>query len=210
MWKCIRFSSVTQLCPILCDPMNRSMAGLPVHHQLPKFTQTHVHWVGDAIQLSHPLLSPLLPVFNLSQHRVFSSELALPIRWPKYGSFSFSISPSNEYSGLISLRIDLFNHLAVQGTLKSLLQHHDLKASVLQCSAFFRALHYPFSKIFILQLSIHNCIQSVAISMQFSFFLYWRLIMKQRLSKRKTNWENLYIHEKKHKKENDSWWSTKL
>ena len=167
----------------------------------------------ESVMLSNHIIlcCPLLLfAFNLSQHRVFSSELALPIRWPKYGSFSFSISPSNEYSGLISLRIDLFNHLAVQGTLKSLLQHHDLKASVLQCSAFFRALHYPFSKIFILQLSIHNCIQSVAISMQFSFFLYWRLIMKQRLSKRKTNWENLYIHEKKHKKENDSWWSTKL
>ena len=117
--------------------MDCSTPGRPVHHQLPEFTQTHVHWVGDAIQPFHPLSSPS-PTFNLSQHQgVFSTESALCIRWPKYWSFSFSISPSNKYSGLISFRMDLLDLLAVQGTLKSLLQHHSSKASILRCSAFF-------------------------------------------------------------------------
>ena len=116
----VQSSSVTQSCPVLCDPMDCSMPGLPVHHQLPEFTQTHVHQVGDAIQPSHPLSSPSPPTFNLFQHpRVFSNESALCIRWPKYWSFSFSISPSNEYSGLISFRMDWLDLLAVQGTLKS-------------------------------------------------------------------------------------------
>ena len=105
-------------------PMKHSTPGLPVHHQLPQFTQTHVHQVGDAIQLSHPLSSPSPPTFNLSQHQGLSNDSVLRIRWPKYWSFSFSISPSNEYSGLISFRMDWFDLLAVQGTLKSLLQHH--------------------------------------------------------------------------------------
>ena len=109
----------------------------PVHHQLPELTQTHVCHVSDAIQPSHPLSSPSPPTFNLSQHQGFSSELALHIRWPKYWSFSFSISPSNEYSGLISFGIDWLDLLAAQGTLKSLLQHHNLKASIIWCSAFF-------------------------------------------------------------------------
>ena len=113
------------------------MPGLPVHHQLPEFTQTHVHWLSDAIQLSHPLSSPSPPAFNLYQHQVFSNELVLRIRWPKYWSLSFSISPSNEYSGLISFRIDWLDLLAVQGTLKNLLQHDSSKASILQRSAFF-------------------------------------------------------------------------
>ena len=108
--------------------------GLPVHHQPPEFIQTHAYWVGDAIQPSHPLSSPS-PTFNLSQHQVFSNESIFHIRWPKYWSFSFSISPSN--SGLISFRMDWLDLLAVQGTLKSLLQHHSSKASILQCSAFF-------------------------------------------------------------------------
>ena len=130
-------SSVTQLCPTLCDPMNRSMPGLPVHHQLPEFTQTHIHRVGDAIQPSHPLSSPsLLPPIPPSI-RVFSSESALRIRWPKYWSFSFSISPSNEHPGLIFSRMDWLDLLAVQETLKSLLQHHSSKASILQHSTFF-------------------------------------------------------------------------
>ena len=125
--------------------MDCSMPGLPVHHQLLEFTQTHVHWVSDAIQPSHPLWSPSPPAFNLSHHRVFSSELVVRIRWPKYWSFSFSISPSNEYSGLISFRMDWLVLLAVQGTLKSLLQHHSTKASILQCSAFFRVqLSHPY------------------------------------------------------------------
>ena len=116
--------------------MNRSMPGLPVHHQLPEFTQTHVHRVSDAIQPSHPLSSPSPPALNLSQHQGLSNELALRIRWPKYWSFSFSISPSNEHPGLICFRMDWLD-LVVQGTLKSLLQHHSSKASILQHSAFF-------------------------------------------------------------------------
>ena len=116
--------------------MNRSTPGLPVHHQLPESTQTHVHWVGDAIQSSHPLSSLLLPsIFH--SIRVFSNESALPIKWPKYWSFSFNISPSNEHTGLISFRIDWLDLLAVQGTLKSLLQHHSSKASSLRLSVFF-------------------------------------------------------------------------
>ena len=118
-------------------PMNRSTPGFPVHHQLPEFTQTHVHRVGDAIQPPHPLSSPSLPPSIFPSIRVFSNESVLPIRWPKYWSFSFSISPSNEYSGLISFRMDRFDLLAVQGTLKSLLQHHSSKASILWRSAFF-------------------------------------------------------------------------
>ena len=128
-----KFSSVTQLWLTLCDPMDCSMPGFPVHHQLPEPTQTH--WVGDAIQPSHPLLSPSPPAFNLSRIRIFSNESVLCIRWPKYWSFSFSISPSNEYSGLISFWIDWLDLLTVQGTLKSLLQHHSSKASILRCSS---------------------------------------------------------------------------
>ena len=132
------FSSVAQSCPTLCDPMDGSMPGLPVHHQLPELTQTHVHWVGDAIQLSHPLSSPSPPAFNLFPSiRIFSNESVLRSRWPKYWSFSFNISPSKEYSGLTSLRMDWFDLLAVQGALKSLLQHHSSKASILWRSAFF-------------------------------------------------------------------------
>ena len=125
--------------------MNPSTPGLPVHHQLPEFTQTHVHWVGDVIQSSHPLSSPAPPAFNLSQHQVFSNESALCIKWPKYWSFSFSIIPSNEHSGLISFRMDWLDLLAVQGTLKSLLHHYSSKASVLECSAFFIVqLSHPY------------------------------------------------------------------
>ena len=102
----VHFSSVTQSCPILCDPMDCSMPGFPVHHQLPEPAQTHVHRVGDAIQPSHALLSPSPPAFNLSQHQSLFNELVLCIRWPKYWSFSFSISLSNEYSGLIFFRMD--------------------------------------------------------------------------------------------------------
>ena len=116
--------------------MSRSMPGLPVYHQLLESTQTHVHWVGDAIQPSHPLSSPSPPPIPPSI-RVFSNESTLHMRWPKYWSFSFSISPSNEYSGLISFRMGWLDLLVVQGTLKSLLQHHSSKASILQHSAFF-------------------------------------------------------------------------
>ena len=117
--------------------MDCSMQGLPVHHQLPEPIQTHVHSVGDAIQTSQPLSSSSPSAFNLSHIMVFSNESVLRIRWPKDWSFRFSISPSNEYSGLISFRMDWLDLLAVQGTLKSLLQHHSSKASILQCSIFF-------------------------------------------------------------------------
>ena len=117
--------------------MNHSMPGLPVHHQLLEFTQTHVHQVGDAIQPSHPLSSPspLAPI--PPSIRVFSNESTLCMRWPKYWTFSFSISPSNEHPGLISFRMDWLDLLAIQGTLKSLPQHHSSKASILWRSAFF-------------------------------------------------------------------------
>ena len=117
----VQFSSVAQSCPTLCDPMNRSTPGLPVHHQLPEFTQTHVHRVSYAIQPSHPLLSPS-PLAPISPSiRVPSNESTLLMRWPKYWSFSFSIIPSKEIPGLI-FRVDWLDLLAVQGTLKSLLQ----------------------------------------------------------------------------------------
>ena len=125
--------------------MNRSMPGLPVHHQLLEFTQTHVHRVGDALQPSHPLLSPSPPAPNPSQLRVFSNESTLHMRWPKYWSFSFSIIPSKEIPWLISFRMDWLDFLAVQGTLQSLLQHHSSKASILWCSAFFTVqLSHPY------------------------------------------------------------------
>ena len=134
---CHQFSSVTQLCPTVCDPMNCSTPGLPVHHHLPEFTQTHLHRVCDAIQPSHPLLSPSPPVPIPPSIRVFSSESTIRMRWPKYWSFSFSVIPSKEHPGLISFRMDWLDLLAVQGTLKSLLQHHSSKASILWHSAFF-------------------------------------------------------------------------
>ena len=117
--------------------MNCSTPGLPVHHQLPKFTQTHSHRVSDAIHPSHPLPSPSSPAPIPPSIRVFSNESTLRMRWPKYWSFSFSISPSNEHPGLISFRMDWLNLIAVQGTIKSLLQHHSLKASIFRHSAFF-------------------------------------------------------------------------
>ena len=116
------FSSVAQSCPTLYDPMDCSTPGFPVHRQLPEFAQTHVHLVNDAIQPSHPLLSPSPPAFNLSQHQGLFNESVLRISGTKYWNFSFIISPSNEQSGLISFRMDWFVLLAVQRTLKSLIQ----------------------------------------------------------------------------------------
>ena len=113
-----QFSSVAQSSPTLCDPMDCSTPGFPVHHQLPELTQTHVHRVSDAIQTPHPLSSPSPPTFNLPSIRVFSNESVLHIRWPKCWSFSFNISPSNEHPGLISFRVDWLDLLAVQGTLR--------------------------------------------------------------------------------------------
>ena len=125
--------------------MNCITPGLPVRHQLPEYTQTHVHQVGDAIQPSHPLSSPFPPAPNPSQHQIFSNESTLHMRWPKYWSFSFSIILSKEHPGLISFRMDWLDLLAVQGTLKSLLQHHSSKASILWCSAFFTVqLSHPY------------------------------------------------------------------
>ena len=125
--------------------MNCSTPSLPVHHQLPESTQTHIHSVGDAIQPSHPLSSPSPPAPNPSQHQGLFQESTLCMRWPKYWSFSFSISPSNEHPGLISFRMNWLDLLAVQGTLKSLLQHHSSKASILWRSAFFTVqLSHPY------------------------------------------------------------------
>ena len=150
----VQFSSVAQWCLTLCDPMDCSTPGFPVLHHLPELTQTHVHRVSDTIANSRGLLKPtsiesvmlsnhlilcrplLLPSI-LPQIRVFSNESILHIKWPKYWSFSFSISPSNEYPGLISFRMDWLDLLVVQGSLKSLLQHHSSKASILWHSAFF-------------------------------------------------------------------------
>ena len=144
MQRQVQFSSVAQPCLTLCDPMNRSTPGLPVHHQLPEFTQTHVHRVRDAIQPSHPLSSPSPPAPSPSQHQVFSNESALHMKWPKYWSFSFSICPSSEHPGLISFRMDWLDLLAVQGTLKSL-HHHSSKGSILRCSAFFTVqISHPY------------------------------------------------------------------
>ena len=134
-----QFSSVTQLCPPLFGPMDCSTPGHPVHHQLLELAQTHIHLVGDAIQPSHPLLAPSVPSSVFSSIRIFSCELALCIRWPKYWIFAFSISPSNGYSGLISFRIKKLDLLVVQGTLKNI-QHHSSKASILQCINF---LYHP-------------------------------------------------------------------
>ena len=128
-------SSVAQSCLTLCDPKDGSTTGFPFHYQLLEFTQTHVHWVMHSNHLI--LCCPLLQPSIVPSIRVFSNESILHIRWPKYWSFSFSISPSNEYSGLISFRMDWLDLLAVQGTLKSLLQHRSSKELILRCSAFF-------------------------------------------------------------------------
>ena len=139
-----QFSSVTQSC-LTCDPMNRSTLGLPVDHHLWEFTQTHGHQVRDAIQPSYPLSSPSPPAPNPPSITVFSNEATLRMRWPKYWSFSFSISPSKEHPGLISFRMDWLDLFAFQGTLKSLLQHHSSKVSILQHSAFFTVqLSHPY------------------------------------------------------------------
>ena len=140
-----QFSSVSQSCLTACDPMNRSTPGLPVHHQLPEFTQTHIHRVSDAIQPSHPLSSPSPPAPIPPSIRVFSNESTLHMRWPKYWSFSYSFIPSKEIPGLISFRMDWLDLLAVQWTLKSLLQHHSSKPSILRHLAFFTVqLSHPY------------------------------------------------------------------
>ena len=141
----VQFSSVALLCLTLCNPMDCSLPGFPVHHQLLELAQTHVHRVGHAIQPPYPRSSLLLPPLIFPSIRVFSNKSVLHIKWPRYWSFCFSISPSNDYSGLISFRRDLLDLLTVQGTLKSLLQHHTSRASILRCSAFFIVqLSHPY------------------------------------------------------------------
>ena len=141
-----QFSSITQSCLTLCDPMNRSTPGFPDHHQLPEFTQTHVHQVSDAIQPSHPLSSPSPPACNLSQHQgLFTMSQFFASGGQSIGVSGFSISPFSEYWGLISFRIDWLDFLVVQGTLKGLLQHHSSKAAILCHSAFFIVqLSHPY------------------------------------------------------------------
>ena len=133
----LHFSSVTQLCLTLGDSMDCSTPGLPVHHQLPESTQTHVHWFGDAIKPSHSLSSPCPPDLNLSQHQGLFQWVSSSHQVAKVLELQLNISPSNEHSGLVSFRMDWLDLLAVQGTLKSLLQYHSSKASILQRSAFF-------------------------------------------------------------------------
>ena len=143
-----QFSSVAQSCLTFCDPMNRSKPGLPVYRQLPEFTQTHVHWVGDAIQPSHPLSSPSPPALNLSQYQGLFKWVSSSHQVAKLLEFQFQHQSSNEHPGLISFRIDWLDLLAVQGTLKSLLQHHSSKASILLCSAsFIVQLSHPYTTI---------------------------------------------------------------
>ena len=141
----VQFSSIAQSCPTLCDPMDCSTPGFPVHQQLPELAQTQsirLVMPSNHLILCRPLL--LLPL-SFPSIRVLSNESGLCIRWPKYWSFSFSISPSNEYSGLISFRMDWLDLLAVQGALKRLLQHHSSKASILWCSVFFMVqLPHPY------------------------------------------------------------------
>ena len=140
---CVVVQLLSHVCP--CDPVDCSTPGFPVHHHLLEFAQTHVHWVSHAIQPSHPLLFPSPPAFNLSQHQSLFQQVGSLHQVIKDWSFGFSISPSNEYSRLISFRIDLFDLLGIQRTLKSLIQHHNLKASILWCSAFFMIqLSHPY------------------------------------------------------------------
>ena len=141
----VQFSSIVQFYLTLWDPMDCSTPGLPVHHQLPEHAQIHLVWVRDAIQPSHPFSSPSPPAFNLSQHQGLFQWVSSSHQVAKYWSFGFRISPSNEYTGLISFRIDWFDLLAVQGTLKSLLQYHSSKGSFLRYSAFFMVqLSHPY------------------------------------------------------------------
>ena len=141
----LQFSSVTQLCPTLCDPMDCSMPGFPVHHQLPKLAQSHVHWVSDAIQPLHSLSSPSSPSFSLPQHQGLFQWVSSSHQVTKVLELQLQHHASNEYSGLISFRMDWFDLFAVQGSLKCLLQHHSSKASILRCSAFFMVqLSHPY------------------------------------------------------------------
>ena len=142
------FGLVQFSCLVMSDslwPHENSTPGIPVHHEIPESSQSHVHWVDNAIQPSHSLSSPISPATYLSSIRIFSNESAFRIRWPKYWSFSFNINPSNKQPGLISFRMDWLDLLAVRGTLKSFLQHRSSKASILRRSAFFTVrLSHPY------------------------------------------------------------------
>ena len=166
--------------------MNCSTPGLPVHYQLPEITETHVYWVGDAIQPSHPLSSPSPPAPNPPSIRVFSNESTLHMRWSKYWSFRFSMSLSNEHPGLITFRMDWLDLLEVQGTLKSLLQHHSSKASILQRSAFCTVqLSHPYMttgktiavtrRIFVGKVMslLLNMLSRLRVPEKHLFLLYW-------------------------------------
>ena len=147
VFKCygsVEFSSVSQSCLTLCDPKNCSTPGLPVHHQLPESTQTQVHHIGDAIQRSHPLSSPSPSAPNPSQHQSLFQWVNSSHEWPKYWSFSFNISPSNEHPGPISFGMDWLDFLAVQGTLKSLLQHHSQSINISAISFLYIQLSHPY------------------------------------------------------------------
>ena len=146
LYPLLQFSSVAQSCPTLCDPTNCSTPGLPVHHQLPEFTQTHVHRVSDAIQPSHPVLSLLLLPPIPPGIRVFSNESTLRMRWPKYWSSSFSIIPSKEIPGLISFRMDWLDLLAVQGTLFK--RWTSLSEASIQIQAQRASLHFEYSSAY--------------------------------------------------------------
>ena len=135
----VKESEVAQSCLTLCDPMDGSTPGLPIHHLHPEFTQTHVHWVSDAIQRSYPLSSPSLPTFSISLHQGLFKWVSSLHQVAKVVEFQLQHQSLNEHSGLIFFRMDWFDLLAVQGTLKSLLQHHSSKASILWCSAFFNS-----------------------------------------------------------------------
>ena len=140
-----QFSSVAQPCLTLCDPKDCSTPSFFVLHHLPEFAQTHGHWVNDAIQPTHPLSPPSPPASIFPIIGIFSNKSVLRIKWPKFWNFSFSISPSSEYSGLISFKIDWVDLLAVQGTLENLLQHHGSKAPILLDLAFFTVqLSHPY------------------------------------------------------------------
>ena len=141
----VQFSLVAQSCLTLCNPMDGSMPGFPVHHQLLEFTQTHVQWVGDAIQPSHPLLFPSPPAFSLSEHQGLFKQVSSLHQVAKVLEFQLQHQSSKEYSGLISFKMDWLDLLAVQGTLRSLLQHNSSKASILWHSAFFTdKLSHPY------------------------------------------------------------------
>ena len=133
----MQFSSVTQSCPTLCNPMDCSTPGLPVHHQLPEFTQTHLHWVGDAIQLSHPVLSPSLPAFKLSQNQGLFKWVSSSHQVAKVLEFQLQHLSLQWTLRTHLFRMDWLDLPSVQRTLKSLLQHHSSKASVFWCSAYF-------------------------------------------------------------------------